>query len=88
MQTYIGSAIQQALIDTTFQREFPKTVTCSLCNNVANPIIVINDLEAEIAHASPKRNRRGRPIWPHDSAAFVLYMCSECGEVSVEWNQA
>ena len=80
--------MKERLQDSSYQLHFPTYVPCYRCKEKANPIMIINDDEGLIAQNSPNREPSGRPIWPHDSASFVLYMCSECGEVTTLWNQA
>ena len=75
------------LEENSYQAPFPKEERCMKCQSRAHPILVVDDDEGLIAQNSPERFD-GCPIHPHDSAAFVLYMCDECGEVTTLWNQA
>lgn len=81
------SEILTALEQWSYQAPFPPSVPCVKDGKICNPILVVTDNDGEIAKASPERIE-GRPIHPHDSVCFVLYMCSECGEVQTLWNQA
>ena len=70
----------------TYQEELPESLECSECQEHSRLIMLIDDLQGELANLKIKRVD-GIPIHPHDSCIFALYMCTECGHVDVEWNQ-
>ena len=80
--------LEEALENRTYQEAFPVTMKCHKCQNEAYPILIVDDEYGELVELSPDRDEQGIPIWPHDSSAYILYMCSKCGEVIVNWNQA
>ena len=79
--------ITEALKEASYQQPFPNKLNCSKCESNARPILVLDDENGELSKI-PIDRPNGHPIHPHDSCCFVLYMCVECGNVNVKWNQA
>ena len=86
MDTYFGENLPKALRENTFQEPYYEYIKCSKCNSISNPILLVDDIKGDLCRLPIKRNN-GKPIWPHDSCSFALYMCSQCGHVDVDWNQ-
>ncbi len=86
MEIITGTEIKKALQEKTYQNPFEETEKCVKCGKLALPILIVDDEDGELANNPPPRNN-GIPIFPHDSCIFVLYLCSECGEVTTSWNQ-
>lgn len=87
MKIYAGKGIKKVMKEVTFQDQYPEVVKCTECKCDSKPLMVIDDSKGELANLDIKRIN-GKPIWPHDSCSFVLYMCTDCGNVNAEWNQA
>ena len=85
MEIYIKQEDIKNNIETvTYQNPFPTKALCKKCRvKEALPIMLINDISKEICNQRPK----GVRVWPHDSTAIVLYLCTECGNMTADWNQ-
>ena len=87
LEVITGDALPEALKENTYQMPYQETIQCVKCGLTAKPILLVDDEDGELHNNSPER-MNGKPIWPHDSCSFVLYMCEDCGEVTTDWNQA
>ena len=61
-----------------------KSKDCFQVRVICKRLFAVNDFKGEIAKARPKGDES---IWPHDSALFVVYICPECGDLQIVWNQ-
>ncbi len=80
MKIRFGKAFDKKL---TFQAEFGEKLECE-CSGEMLPIVQVYDDRASIAYDRPTAAK----LWPHDSMAIVVYMCENCMETKVKWNQA
>jgi len=70
--------------EMTYQEPFPTSTKCPKCKKLTKLLMLIDDDEGLLSHQRPKNVE----IWPHDCTAIALYLCTNCGEMGVEWNQA
>ena len=69
----------------TYQAEFPLNIMCHKCRDKAAILMMIIDDDGEVCEQPrPVRAR----VWPHDCVAIALYLCTSCGKITAEWNQA
>lgn len=71
--------------ETTYQDRFDEQLVCfCLGERTMFPILQFCDDEGTISKDKPKEAK----LWPHDSMVLVVYMCKECLNTKVIWNQA
>ena len=83
----------------TFQKPFPETTKCCICNKESR--IIINMAEDRpIIDAGNKlfsqylcdfhQNGEDNKYWFHDCVAFALYLCTDinCAKITTLYNQA
>ena len=68
----------------TYQWPFAKVIQCNECPEKTDLVMLIDDDEKELAGQRLPKVK----IWPHDSTAIALYLCTYCGHMMAEWNQA
>lgn len=72
--------------EATYQNLFMMKVLCGECaSEEAMLMMIIVDDDKEVCNQPRPPKVR---VWPHDSMAIALYLCTECGEITAEWNQA
>ena len=69
---------------TTYQSPFPETLRCKRCKNDAKLMLIINDETGLLIKERPESVR----VWPHDYSSTAVYLCTNCGSMRAEWNQA
>lgn len=65
------------------QIAWPKQHECNHCGKTAVFHIPLKENGKSLAHFRPDDAK----IWPHDSTAFGIYICPECGNSTVIWDQ-
>lgn len=71
--------------ELTHQHPFPSTVQCGDCAEMTHLMMIIFE---DDGHALVNERPKKVKIWPHDSVAIALYLCTHCGYMMAEWNQA
>jgi len=79
-----NAEILRSLEKLSYQGPLSRTLKCAKCECEALIMMIIDDEDGEISQQRPDNVR----IWPHDAMVIALYMCPECGEITVDWNQA
>ena len=78
--------IEQSMLQEkrlTYQEETPLTLKCRRCKAEAMLIMQVHDDEKLLVGQRPKDVR----VWPHDSSATSIYLCTNCGRMRATWNQ-
>ncbi len=78
--------IKADLEELTYQNPFSPTKPCAnkSCKGTAPILMIVDDDAGELCGQRPDKAR----VWPHDSSATAVYLCTTCGEAQVDWNQA
>jgi hypothetical protein len=75
----------------SFQNEFPTRLQCVHCGLTAHVAFVLceTDGKREKQVHQLYEDRKGENFkWPHDSACFATYICSDCLKATTIWNQS
>ena len=74
----------------SFQGAFPEKTECKHCKEpgAVLTITVSEDQPGPFACNMYPNDPQGEGYWYHDAAAWALYTCRKCFEVTVLWNQA
>ena len=76
-------------LDLTFQDDFPEVTQCP-CGGTARVAFVAAEEKEEgqfICDLHDNNIGKGG-FWPHDAAAFAVYLCPQCFDAVTLWNQA
>jgi len=80
----------------TWQAKFPETTSCCRCGGKARIGFVAHEgMEEEGVYPRDftqfvydlHANKGKGGYWPHDCASFAIYICRECMNGTVIWNQ-
>lgn len=71
----------------TWQDDFPEETHCVHCGAVARmAFLAVEDQPGPfICNLHDNQDGAG---WPHDAAAFAVYICTKCPGATALWNQA
>ena len=74
----------------TWQTPFDEKIKCDDCGKEARIAFVAIEDGKDWQNTDFIANYREKTdvVWPHDCAAFAVYICTSCGEAHVLWNQA
>lgn len=82
----------------SYQADFKKTVPCVKCGEPSRIAVVLQETFDKAKTPSEQtfvtrlhdNDPEGDGFWPHDCAAFAIYVCPEidCGTATTIWNQA
>ena len=80
-------------LNESAQSPFEKKIECCKCKSNMYPLLHLWD-NGECTKTKPflkavekRGENEGKPIFPHDAMAMLVYMCEECGVCHAEWNQ-
>ncbi|MCK5016926.1 MAG: hypothetical protein KAS32_07620 [Candidatus Peribacteraceae bacterium] len=75
-------------LDMTFQELFPEEVKCK-CGGTGRIAFVAAEETGEEEYIRDLHDNKGvGGYWLHDAAAFAVYLCAQCFNGIVRWNQA
>lgn len=71
----------------SMQEPFKPARVCRVCGRPARLVVTVSEQNRPTETAASHSPGDGG-IWPHDYAAFAVYICGACGEATAEWNQS
>ncbi len=83
-------------LENSWQAPFPESVDCVHCKGIALPVVCLmeegktgpeGDFICNLPHPGTSRGKHAS-YWPHDAAAFAVYLCLKCLEPTALFNQA
>lgn len=86
-------------LQNSWQEPFPEVVKCVHCGERAAPAVCLQEdgkpegdyiCNVEHARLGPlvATGKPPKELWPHDAAAFVVYLCLKCLKPTALFNQA